>query len=285
LLVVLSSICSATTPARPISVSSNGRYFVDASSNPWLMNCDTDHAIIGGVPTSGYSTYIASRQSYGFNCTQIFGSTLRYSSSGSAYDGTLPFNNGSNPGNYNFGSNGNLNPAYWNEVKSFVQAAASAGLVVALNPFPGQYYDCNNGGSCGAAGSGPAFANNGAAAVTALGAALGSMFANSPNIMWYIGDDCGQGTSPSSGGGLVCNLGLENAFVQGILSADPNHIVMFEGAYFYSYSNLYASSFTSSSGPHWSDLLYTYYETYGAASAAWASAAARAPPRPPPPRT
>jgi hypothetical protein len=238
------------------------------------MNCDTDHAIIGAVPTYGYSTYTTSRQSYGFNCTAIFGSTLRYSSGGSAKDGTLPFTSGSNPGNYRFGSNGNLNPAYWNEVKAFVQSAADAGLVVALNPFPGQYYDCNNGGGCGASGSGPAFANNGSAAVTALGAAIGSMFANSPNIMWYIGDDCGQSASPFSGGAIVCNLGLESSFIQGILSTDPNHLVMFEGAYSYSYSNQYASSFAASSGSHWTDLLYSYYETYGVANAAYVSSPA-----------
>jgi hypothetical protein len=258
-------------PAWPIKISSNGRYFEDANSNPWIMNCDAAHAMIGGVATSGYPTYFSSRESYGFNCTQVFGSTLRFNTAGSAYDGTLPFNTGSGPSSYDLST---PNTTYWGYVHSFCSQAQSAGMACALNPLPGQYYDCN--GTCNASGSGPAFANNqtvvsGHTKVYNFAAWLAGQLSDLNNVIWYVGDDCGQSNSPSGGGSFQCNASYESDFVNGLLSAYPNTIVMFEGAYFYSYSNMYASSFSASSGSHWSDLLYTYYETYGAAKAAYAS--------------
>lgn len=255
----------------PIGISSNGRYFVDAAGIPFLMSFDADHTLLGAIcnpanpgcsATNNWNTYLSSRQSYQFNGVQIFGSTLHVNSSGALADGRTPFNAGSAPSNYSFFTSGGvstLNPDYWSEVLAFVNSAASYGLMVALNPLPAQYYDCNNGGSpCEMPGSGPAFANNGAAAVYSIGAQLGTIFSNSPNLIWYIGDDCNW-----------CNATLENQFIQGILSTDPNHLVTFEGNYFRSYSNQYNNAYFSPAIK--TDLVYSYYETYDEALQAYAS--------------
>jgi Protein of unknown function (DUF4038)/Putative collagen-binding domain of a collagenase len=262
-------ICVSALPLAavtwPIGVSANGRYFQDAAGQPFFMSFDTAHAIIGEVATSGYAAYLSSRQGYKFNGVQIFGSTLRASSAGAAKDGTLPFTVGSGPSSYVFGTNGaNLNNAYWSKIDSFVSQAAADGLIVALNPLPGQYYDCNNGGSsCEDSGSASSFANNGATAVYQLGAAFGTRYKNSPNLMWYLGDDCGSNTTQ------WCNLSLQKQFLQGILSTDPNHLAMFENNYFRSYSNQVNSSGFGSLLK--SDLVYSYYETYDYASQAYGS--------------
>lgn len=261
--------CSFPLAAVTWPIKANGRYFVDSSSPPvpFLLNCDADHSIVGLVATSGYSTYLSNRQGYKFNCTQIFGSTLRGAPSGGAQDNTLPFTSGSAPTNYVFGTNGaNANNAYWSKIDSFVSQAAADGLVVMLDPLPAQYYDCNVSSACAEPGAGPAFANNGATAVKQLGAYFGNRYKNSPNIIWYIGDDCQISGSTNA---INCNLSLENDFIQGILSADPNHLITFEGDYFRSYTNQFNSANFSSSVNM--DAVYTYYETYDYASQAYAS--------------
>jgi hypothetical protein len=265
--LVLSSALGAVT--WPIGISANGRFFVDANKVPFLMSFDTNHAVIGTLPASGYPAYLSNRQGYFFNGVVIFGSSLVLSASGAAYDGKLPFTVGTAPASYDFGTNGaNLNSAYWSEVAAFVSQAASYGMVVALNPMPGQYYDCNTGGqTCGLNGAASTFASNGPAKVFGLGAAFGSMFKNAPNIIWYLGDDCGNSY------GDWCNLSLENEFWQGILSTDPNHIGIFENNFPRSYSNqVNSASFTPK--PLNADLVYTYYETYDSSLQAYASAPA-----------
>jgi hypothetical protein len=262
--LALGSVLAAAT--WPIGISSNGRYFVNAEGKPYIMSFDTDHAIIALVPTSGYSTYLNNRKSYRFNGAVIFGISLRNSSSGAAFDGTLPFTVGTGPSTYDFGVNGaNLNPAYWQEVSDFISEAAADGLAVALNPLPGQYFDCNAPSqSCTAlGGAAPTLANNGETKVYQLGRALGTMFKDAPNLMWYLGDDCGNSTTE------WCNLSLENDLVQGILSTDTSHLVSFESHYFGSYSNQVAARFAPQ--PLRTDLVYTYFETYDYMRTAYAT--------------
>jgi hypothetical protein len=230
----------------PIKMSANGRYFVDANGVPFLMSFDTDHAIIGKVPTSGYQAYLDNRKAKGFNGINIFGSTIRGYSSGAANDGTPPFTVGSGPSGYVIGANAaNLNNAYWSKVDALVTAAAADGLVVLLCPLPAQYYD-------------GMFNNNGATAVFQLGAALGTRYKNHPNLIWHIGNDCN-----------TCNLSLQQSFLDGILSTDPNHLTSFQYNAERSYTNqANSSNFASKFN---ADFIYSYYESYDYALHAYQS--------------
>ena len=284
LLLVVSSLLRAAAPTWPIQVSSDGRSFTDSASTPvhWLMTCDANHAMIAGVPYgtngSGYAPYFTSRQAYGFNCTQVMGSTPRYSAVGAAQDGTVPFcNTGHSCGSstsatqlsqYNIA---NWNTAYWLEVKQFCTMALAANMVCAVNPLPGQYYDCNTGSGCPfPPASGPMLANQTTANIQAFGAYFGGLIASLPNAMLYMGDDCGTGSVPPTGNLNRCNGGVENTLMNAILAAAPM-VVNFEGSYDYSFSNEYSSTFSASSGTHWSNLIYDYYEPYGGALAAFNS--------------
>jgi hypothetical protein len=271
----------------PITVSSNRRYFQDSAGVPFIMNFDVAHAIIGGVcpstsasgcsgATTTWANYFSSRQGYGFNGTQIWATTLKFSSNGQSKDGQLPFTSGTGPSTYDLST---PNATYWAEISAFVSQAASAGMIVAIDPLPGQLYDCNSGG-CEETGSAPTFANNGATKVTNFGAYIGNLLKGYSNVMYYIGDDCGTFSTNSSGpNSSYCNMSLEADLVSGILSADSTHLISFEGSWYYSYQNQYWSwagaspqlSAITGISSVWSDLLYSYYESYGIAKAAYAS--------------
>jgi len=105
----------------------------------------------------------------------------------------------------------NENSAYWSNLDSVITEAGQYGMVVALNPafvglsYPGGYINSYTNSSC--------------STLTSYGSFLGARYKNFPNIVWATGGDANYGS------GVYSKL---NCLDQGILSADPNHMITME---------------------------------------------------------
>ncbi|MGB6689133.1 MAG: DUF4038 domain-containing protein, partial [Terracidiphilus sp.] len=234
--------------ALPLKASANGRYFVDQNNTPWLLMADSPQAMICTIDAGSMATYMSARQSQGFNainpdaiCTTYTGGN----SAGTAFDGTPPFTSGSSPSNYDLST---PNSAYFAELDSMINLAASYGLVVFLDPI-------ETGGWLGT------LENNGATKAYNYGAYLGNRYKNFANIVWESGNDFQTWSSSSSDNNVVYQV------MAGIASADPNHLQTIELDYRFSYSN----QDTLLSGVLTADGAYTYYETYDCVLQAYAS--------------
>ncbi len=164
---------------------------------------------------------------------------------GTAFDGTPPFTSGSSPANYDLST---PNPAYFAELDSAINLAASYGLVAILDPI-------ETGGWLGT------LENNGATKAFNYGAYLGNRYKSFTNIMWESGNDFQTWSTNSTDNNLVYQV------MAGIASADPNHLQTIELNYNFSYSN----QDTLLSGVLTDDGAYTYYETYDNVLQAYAS--------------
>ena len=232
----------------PLKRSSNSRYFVDQNSTPVLIVGDSPHSLLVLLDTADMATYMADRQSHGFNailvqvlCDQYTGGN----SSGTTFDGVAPFTSGSSPATYDFST---PNPAYFARLDSLISMAAANGLVVFLDPL-------DTGGWT------TALENNGTTKAFNYGAFLGNRYKNSPNIVWESGNDFQDWDTSTTDNNLVSQL------MKGIASTDANHLQTIELNYYASYSNQDALM-TSVLG---ADASYTYFETYDEDLAAYNS--------------
>jgi hypothetical protein len=247
----------------PITMSANGRYFVEQDgTTPWLMVGDSAHHIVNVLPQSSWPTYFASRQSLGFNTVNIFScSHGNCPSSGATADGQVAFTgmitstcSGASRTDYDLAT---PNPAYWTELDNFINMAASYGLVVLIDPLTTADYM----NDMRASGSTKAYN---------FGVFLGNRYKNFPNIIWELGNDFQSWTSTA----VTCpatGSDTDNALVKqmmaGIASADSNHLITIQLDYPRSYSN----QDTTLSTYLQADGFYTYYETYDYALKAYNS--------------
>jgi hypothetical protein len=226
--------------ALPIKRSANQRYLVDQNGTPFLMLGDSPQSMIANLSPSDMTTYMADRQSHGFNTILVDALVTTYTggnASGTAFDGTSPFTSGSSPANYDLST---PNPAYFSELDSLVSTAASHGLVVMLDPI-------ETGGWL------PTLENNGATKAFNFGAYLGNRYKNSSNIIWQSGNDFQDWNTNATDNHLVFEV------MAGIQSTDPNHLQTIELNFLSSYSNQDTSEMSS---VLFLDAAYTYFETY-----------------------
>jgi Protein of unknown function (DUF4038)/Putative collagen-binding domain of a collagenase len=229
----------ATTVAFPLKDSSNRRYLVDQNGVPFLLMADSPQSILGNLPASSMSSYMADRQALGFNglwVNLLCDTYTACNSNGTAYDNTVPFLTGSDPSSYDLST---PNSAYFVQVDQMLKLAAAHDLVVFLDPI-------ETGGWLGT------LEHNGAAKAYNYGVYLGDRYKSFPNIVWLSGNDFQSWSSNPNDNNLVKQV------MAGIASVDPNHLQTIELNYQSSYSNqdsTLGSLLTL-------DSAYSYYETY-----------------------
>jgi hypothetical protein len=234
---------STPTPgaiAYPLKASANNRYLVDQKNQPFMIVGDSPQSLVANLSEAQADLYFSSRQANGINAAWIDVFVVSYingRANGSTYDGILPLT----AGNLQTFS-GNIdspNPLYFQRVDDMINIAAKYGVTVLLDPY-------DTAGLQGFA------SNNGAVNCFAYGQYLGNRYKNFPNLIWFTGNDFQNWANNSQENNGVA------AIMQGIASADPNHLQTTELEYWVSGSHedklLLAS--TTLAGA------YTYYATY-----------------------
>jgi hypothetical protein len=188
-------------PAYPLKISANGHQLVDQNNHPFLITGDAPHDLLCMLSPSDADYYFADRQNYGYNAAWVEILTDPYvncSSNGSTYDGIQPFTS-----TWDFTK---PNPVYFARLDSYINLAAKHGITVLLDSW-------ETGGLTSY------LVSQGATVAFNYGAYLGNRYKNFPNIIWITGNDY----TMSSGSDPVFA-----ALMEGIRSADPNHIQTIE---------------------------------------------------------
>ena len=201
-----------TTSSAPFgtALSSNRRYIVDQSGNPWLMVGDSVWSLMSQLSVAQMQTYFSTRQSQGFNAALVSVLSTPYSGMNTnanadnfaTYDGVTPFT-------VSVGSTNWLaspNPTYFNRVLAMVELAATYGFTILLDPYETGWNVGEEPGNTTA---------NTTAVCRAYGQYLGNLFKSQPNVIWSGGDDY----SDYSGYDAYV-LGIQ----EGIASVAPNQL-------------------------------------------------------------
>ena len=189
-----------------LKASSNHRYLVDQKNNaPVLLVGDSPHSMFVNLNSTDLATYLANRQGHGFNILWVEGLCTDYISNCrsdlSTFDGIKPFTSGTDETSFDVST---PNAAYWSRVDSYVNTAASYGIIILFDTW-----------ETGALM--PLARANGNTKMHDYGAFLGNRYKNVPNIIWITGNDFQTWTDPTDNA-LMQNL------MAGIASADPNHL-------------------------------------------------------------
>lgn len=224
----------ADSPAYPLKVSVNGRYLVDQNGTPTLLVADSPHSLFVNLSPQQADAYFANRASYGINALWVEVLCNTYTAGrpdGSTYDGIIPF---TTPGDMS-----TPNPAYFRRVDQMVRLAANHGIQIVMDAFE-------------TAGWMPVLEQNGTQKALKYGKFLGNRYKNFNNIIWITGNDFQTWNTSSTDNHLVA------AIMQGIASADPNHLQTTELNYLVSGSldDPLLVPYTTLTGA------YTYYPTY-----------------------
>lgn len=201
---------SASSPAYPLKVSSNGRYMVDNNNTPFLIVGDTPQGLIYRLSEKQADDYFADRQAHGFNTMgwiDVLCAGRDYPANiyAATPDGIRPFTGfvggGSDWTHYDLSK---PNEAYFVRLDHIVELAAKHGHFVFLDPIE-------------TAGWLSTLRNNGLAAASAYGRFLGNRYKKYANVAWLNGNDFG-GWQNASDDALVL------AVAKGIKSVDPDQI-------------------------------------------------------------
>ena len=201
---------SASSPAYPLKVSSNGRYVVDQNNTPFLIVGDTPQGLIYRLSEKQAEDYFADRQAHGFNTMgwiDVLCAGRDYPANiyAATPDGIRPFTGfvggGSDWTHYDLSK---PNEAYFVRLDHIVELAAKHGHFVFLDPIE-------------TAGWLSTLRNNGLAAASAYGQYLGNRYKKYSNVAWLNGNDFG-GWQNASDDALVL------AVAKGIKSVAPDQI-------------------------------------------------------------
>lgn len=167
----------------PLSVSSNGRYFVDRFGAPFLIKGDSANGIVLAATSADVDLYLANRAKRGRNAIQFHGVNV--------WDPGLSWHYGTQTltalqtGTEPFATSGDFtstpNAAYWNWVELIITKAEALGMLCWIDT-----------GYFGFGSNIPwytTFVSKGATATQAFGAFLGTKFGAHKNVQWMIGGD------------------------------------------------------------------------------------------------
>jgi hypothetical protein len=235
-----SNVASATTSfSLPLKTSANNRYLVDQDGTPFLIMGDSPQAMVGNLSSNDMATYMANRESRGFNALWVNLLCDNYTgcnSDGTTYDGIAPFTSGSDPSSYDLST---PNSVYFSRVDSMLTLALAHNIVFFLDPI-------ETGGWL------ITLENNGTDNAYNYGVYIGNRYKHFTNIVWLHGNDFQSWSSSSTDNQLIKQV------MAGIASVDSNHLQTSELNYDSSYSNQ-----DSALGSLLAlDSAYTYYETY-----------------------
>jgi hypothetical protein len=200
-----------------LHVSSNKRYLVDSSGNPFYLVGDTAWCLVPGLSVSEANSYFQTRASEGFNAVlmdadvQLGASPVGAPERGPAdASGNEPFNGKLGGGAYDVstvpgpGDTTTTAGKYWTNVDAIITAAAQNGIQIIFDVY-------DNYNPWFGSGSSPNSTGN----LTTYGQFLGQRYAAFDNIIWMIGNDYNESTEGDA------NLA---AVIQGIRQYDTRHI-------------------------------------------------------------
>jgi len=157
--------------SRPIRVSANGRYLVDAAGQPFFWLGDTAWPLFAQYTREDAERYLENRASKGFTVIQ---GVLAWGG-GTGFEDRLP---GPNYAGHRIWLDGNPatpNEAYFQHVDHLLHVAAQRGLILAMLPTWGYYVNNVRVLDVGNA--------------RAYGQWLGARYRDQPNIVWVNGGD------------------------------------------------------------------------------------------------
>jgi len=250
LLAVLFVACALPLSAQtayPLKASANSRYLVDQNNVPFMIVGDSAWAMMPQLTPSQMATYFATRAAQGFNTVMVpitypHTGTSGPTASGAAQDGTHPFTTGTTYATYDLST---PNSAYFAEVDAMINLAKTYGIMIMLNPMDNYTFLVQSG-------SGGTMQINGATKTFNYGAYLGNRYKNFTNVIWFPGNDFQDWNTNSTDNNLALQL------MNGIKSADTNHLMSVELNYNFSYSN----QDTTLAPDLTLDMAYTYGDTY-----------------------
>ena len=183
---------SAHATTQPLTISSNGRYFLEGST-PFFWLGDTawmlfSNLSLAGSPNSEVDQYLLDRKNRGFTVIQAY--LVNWTTMLPNRQGHVPF----------FNNNiGQPNPAYFDDVETIIDKAAALGLYLALGPAE--------------LGSSMAYYDDGPAHI--YGSYLAFRFRFKTNILWMLGGDRDPNTA----------LSPVRAMALGLRTSLPNHLI------------------------------------------------------------
>lgn len=216
------------------SVSSNGRYLVNAGGEPVLLISDSPQGMLVALSFAEMDSYFATRAAQGFNASQIHalsGPTYGGGVNGETFDSIAPFNT---PGDIS-----TPNSTYFGRLVSMLVIAASYNIIVILNA--AEWSDWTT-----------TWKNNGNTKCFNFGVYLGNLCKDIPNIVWNVGNDFQTWSTDQDSVDALCNV------IDGIKSVDTNHIHTCWLDYYVSASRN-SSDFASRIDLDWA---YSYYIMY-----------------------
>ena len=199
---------SASSPAYPLKVSSNGRYVVDQNNSPFLIVGDSPQGLIDRL-SEKWREYFADRQAHGLNTTgwiDVLCAGQDYPDNISAASLTefglsRACGGGTDCTHYDLSK---PNEAYFVRLDHVVESAARHGHFVFLDPVE-------------TAGWLATLRNNGVADASAYGQYFGHRYGKYKNVAWISGNDFGRWRNPSDDA-------LVLAVAKGIKSVAPEQM-------------------------------------------------------------
>jgi hypothetical protein len=184
------------------------RFLLNGNNQPILVVGDSPHVVLQQLNSNDQTTYFGNLQTKGYNAcwVDIFGDTYFFNgrSDWGLLDGTDPFTTTLDGANYDFTA---PSSTFFAAVDAMLTRAAAAGIIVFLNCFD-------------PAGVMATWTANGTTRVQSLGTFLGTRYKNTPNIVWFMGNDFQTWSS------VPADTTLCKSFLDALLAADPNHLLM-----------------------------------------------------------
>lgn len=238
--------CWATAnPTYPLKVASGTHYIIDQNNQPFFVQGDSPWYLIQRLNAADVDYYLSNRWAQGYNSIILDLQSHQFGSGGGIYPqadayGHLPFTSTIAGGAYtNLLS---VNPLYYTNADYVIQRAGYYGMNVFLYPL----YDGYGGGAQGWYAD---MAGNGTSALYQFGQFVGNRYKSFPNIVYVGAGDYNEPNSPNY---------LWNAVANGILSADPNHLMTAHPARTYSALSYYSNSWDTLNSSYPTSLTYLY---------------------------
>lgn len=198
---------TAHKPLFPLTPHASSKYLVTPWGEPFLMVADSAWDLIVGPTTADAQLYLNDRATRGFNTLIVQVIDIDYTAHTPA--------SANNAGQVPFTSNNDfatIQSNYFDHALAIVQAAQALGFLVLLVPAYIGSSTLINGNPQGWI---TPMVNNGVTKCQNYGAYLGTLFANTPNIIWVHGGDNVPTTT-----GSPSQRDVVNAVATGILSTD-----------------------------------------------------------------